>query len=347
MKRLRPGDVIQVIGGKRKGRYAVLDVSQKRSERSPRLFALSERRSMIRLTPSDFRDPPAPVAHIRMPEAFDVRDARIRRELTNQLRDAKMKRPREKAPTLDERSTGPREDEQRRSIESHPVHGCPELHRHLHFADRASRLAKEISGIDRRVGRRTGTLARRFDQVIEILEDMGYVKQWVLSEKGQTLARVYNESDLLVVEALDRNMFDGLDGAELAAICSTLVFEARGPETGDVHEMPTPASRDVWSELMRLWRRIRRQEETRALELTREPDPGYAARTYLWASGRPLEEVLSEDDAAGDFVRNMKQLIDLMRQLEEVAPRPELGDKISEALDQLRRGVVAYSSLDL
>ncbi len=197
------------------------------------------------------------------------------------------------------------------------------------------------------MGRRTGTLARRFDQVIEILEELGYVKEWALTDKGQILSRVYNESDLLVVEALDRALFDALDGAELAAVCSTLVFEARGPETGVAHEMPTPGSTAVWSDLMRLWRKVRRREDARALELTREPDPGYAGRAYLWAAGRPLEEVLSDEDAAGDFVRNMKQLIDLMRQLEEVAPSPELTEKVAEALDGLRRGVVAYSSLDL
>jgi hypothetical protein len=43
----------------------------------------------------------------------------------------------------------------------------------------------------------------------------------------------------------------------------------------------------------------------------------------------------------------MKQLIDLMRQLEEVAPSAALTEKVRDALDQLRRGVVAYSSLEL
>ena len=56
----------------------------------------------------------------------------------------------------------------------------------------------------RRVGRRTGTLARRFDQVLEVLEHLGYVKDWALTDKGETLTRVYNESDLLVVESIER-----------------------------------------------------------------------------------------------------------------------------------------------
>ncbi|MGH2806262.1 MAG: DEAD/DEAH box helicase [Actinomycetota bacterium] len=345
--RLRGGDVIQVLGGKRKGRYVVLEVSQKRSERVPRIFALSERRSMIRLSLADFLDPPHPVGRIPLPRHFDARDARARRDLWQRLRDLDVEAPRPEADPTEERQTSEEEEALMRAIEAHPVAGCPELHRHLHFADRAARLRKEIGGIDRRVGRRTGTLARRFDQVLEVLEHLGYVKDWTLTDKGETLTRVYNESDLLVVEALDRDLFDPLDGAELAAICSTLVYEARGPESEVAAALPTRASQDVWQSITRLWRQIRRHEDRRGLELTREPDAGFAARTYLWASGRPLEEVLGEDDAPGDFVRNMKQLIDLMRQLEEVSPSATFTETVRDALDQLRRGVVAYSSLEL
>jgi ATP-dependent RNA helicase HelY len=208
-------------------------------------------------------------------------------------------------------------------------------------------LEKEIAGVDRRVRRRTGTLARRFELVLEILEELDYVKTWTLTSKGEVLKGVYNESDLLVVEALERGLFDDLEPAELAAVCSTLVYEPRGPETGITYELPTSASRTVWIEVMRLWKLIKKAEELRGLDLTREPDPGFAARVHKWASGAPLEEVLGEDDPAGDFVRVMKQLTDLLRQLEEVAPSQNLKDTVRIAIDGIQRGVVAYSSLDI
>ena len=111
--------------------------------------------------------------------------------------------------------------------------------------------------------------------------------------------------------------------------------------------MPTPASDAVWKKLMQLWRQIRHEEEARSLELTREPDPGFAVRAHMWASGKPLEVVLEEDDAPGDFVRSVKQLIDLLRQLEEVAPSEALAACVSETITKLSRGVVAYSSVAL
>jgi ATP-dependent RNA helicase HelY len=343
---LKPGDVIRVHGGKKRGRYAVLEISQTRSERRPRVLAISDRRSMARFAPADFKDPPMSVGHVSLPRGFDVRNARARKEVVRRLSEVRDREraPRERASSLGESAEAV---SLRQQIEAHPCHGCPERKRHLHFSERAARLEREIAGLDRRIKRRTGTLARRFEQVLGVLETLGYVEEWALTAKGETLTRVYNESDLLVVEALNRHLFDDLDAAELTAISSTLVFEARGPEPVVSREMPTRATARVWRDLTRLWRQIRREEDVRGLELTREPDPGFADKAFLWAKGAPLEEVLDEDDAPGDFVRSMKQLIDLLRQMLEVAPTERLAATVTQALEGLQRGVVAYTSLDV
>lgn len=49
--------------------------------------------------------------------------------------------------------------------------------------------------------------------------------------------------------------------------------------------------------------------------------------------------------SGGDFVRNIKQLIDLVRQLAVVAPDPATRRTAEEAADALFRGVVAASSV--
>jgi ATP-dependent RNA helicase HelY len=111
--------------------------------------------------------------------------------------------------------------------------------------------------------------------------------------------------------------------------------------------MPTAGTRRAWRDLMKLWNKIRREEESRGLELTREPDPGFADVAYRWASGAALEDVLGEEDAPGDFVRSTKQLVDLLRQLEEIAPSESFATTIRRAIDGVHRGVVAYSSVAL
>ena len=235
----------------------------------------------------------------------------------------------------------------RRSIESHPVQRCPEIGRHLHWLDRATSLEREVRRKPREINRTSGTLARRFDQVLGILEQLGYVDDWTLTPKGENLTGVYNEADLLVVEALEAGLLDPLDAPEIAALCSTLVYETRGPDVPVRADMPTRRSQMAWRDLMKLWRTIRAEEEGRGLDLTREPDPGFAERAHQWASGRPLEKVLDDEDAPGDFVRSTKQLVDLLRQLEEVAPTEDLRTKIQAAVTGIHRGIVAYSSLEV
>jgi ATP-dependent RNA helicase HelY len=56
--------------------------------------------------------------------------------------------------------------------------------------------------------------------------------------------------------------------------------------------------------------------------------------------GGAFEPVMS----GGDFVRNMKQLIDLLRQLGMVCGGERLGQVARQAADRLVRGIVAASS---
>ena len=51
-----------------------------------------------------------------------------------------------------------------------------------------------------------------------------------------------------------------------------------------------------------------------------------------------------EDLSGGDFVRNVKQLIDLLRQIGDVAPQPGTAAVARQAADRLFRGIVAASS---
>ena len=74
------------------------------------------------------------------------------------------------------------------------------------------------------------------------------------------------------------------------------------------------------------------------------PEAGFAAAAWSWASGQDLARVLDEDMTVGDFVRNTKQLIDLLRQLGDVAADPATAATCRRAADSLLRGVVEAGS---
>ena len=334
---LRPGDVIFVPRAKRRGLAVVL------SNREGRPTVLAQDRRSFRLTSRDFEEPPLAISKIPLPRSGSVRSARYRRDLAARLVALDVRPPKRRRDGVDARVE--REASRfERLAEEHPCHACPERADHERWARRASDLERQIAGVDRRIRTRTETLARQFDRVLGVLEDLGYVEGFSIRPKGRTLARIYGEGDILVAEALAEELFDGLTASEGAALVSTIVFESRErvPRQG---RMPTGETTERYRRLQATWARIRRAEDAHHVELCRELEDGFASTIHRWAEGDPLEDVLRESGMApGDFVRTCKQLLDLLRQIEEVATGDGV-EVMAGARRAVDRGVVSYTGV--
>ncbi|HEX2063298.1 MAG TPA: hypothetical protein VHE80_02640, partial [Acidimicrobiales bacterium] len=96
----------------------------------------------------------------------------------------------------------------------------------------------------------------------------------------------------------------------------------------------------------RMAEELNEAEEEAGLPLTRPPDAGFLALAHAWAAGKGLEDVMADGEmSGGDFVRNVKQLVDLLRQLAEVAPDPATAATARRTADAVFRGVVAASAV--
>ena len=94
-----------------------------------------------------------------------------------------------------------------------------------------------------------------------------------------------------------------------------------------------------------MWGAIRKVEDNHQVELSRELDPGFVPVAFAWADGEPLEDVLAASSLpAGDFVRNCKQLLDLLRQVESVAG-PDVAATARAARAGIDRSVVSYTGV--
>ena len=334
---LRPGDVIFVPRARRRGLAVVLSV------REGRPTVLAQDRKYFRLGLRDFPEPPTALTKIPLPRSGSVRSARYRRDLAAKLVALDVRPPRKPRGGVDakfEREAARYE----RLAEAHPCHGCPDRPEHERWATRASQVDQQIRGLDRRIRTRTETLARQFDRVLAVLEELGYVDGFAIEPKGRTLARIYGEGDILMAEALADGLLDGLQPSEVAAVVSTIVYESR-ERTPRTSEMPTPASVERYRAFQGIWRRVREAEDRHQVELCRELEDGFAAPIHRWAQGESLEDVLRETDMSpGDFVRTCKQLLDLLRQIEEVAPEG-VADLVRRAREAVNRGVVAYTGV--
>ena len=182
-----------------------------------------------------------------------------------------------------------------------------------------------------------------------MLADLGYLtsadETAEVTESGRLLMRLYTESDLLTAQSILDGAWAGLTSAELAAVCAAVVYEARGPEDDAAPALPNRRIREAVDGLTALWADLHELEVRHGLDVTRKPDPGMVDATYRWASGSNLLQVLTHADiTAGDFVRWIRQAIDLLGQIVvAVDPEDPLRETARVAADLLNRGVVSYS----
>jgi len=239
----------------------------------------------------------------------------------------------------------------RRRMKQHPCHACPERESHARWAERYWKLKRETDQLTSQIRTRTGAVAKVFDRVTDVLVLLGYLLpgeagELTLNANGRMLRRIYGERDLLVAESLRRGFWNELDPASLAAMASTLVYEPRREEgqLGDRY-LPRGRFREAFDATGTLWAELDDLEREHRLPGSQPLSTGLALAMYRWASGTGLDAVLQEADmAAGDFVRVTKQVIDLLDQLSVVADG-EVGRTARKALDAIRRGIVAYSSV--
>ncbi len=343
LQSLKVGDVISVPQGRRSGLAVVLDPGVGPDGQAHPLV-VTEDRWAGRLSEADFPHPVEALGRVRVPKAFNHRSPQSRRDLASSIRALALHPERSRRP----RSSASNDAELaslRQQLRQHPVHGCDEREQHLRWAERWSRLRHDTDNLEKRVEGKTHSIARTFDKVCAVLEQLDYLHGEDVTPAGRQLARVYNEADLLVVEALRSGTWDGLSAAELAAVVSALVYESRRPEEAVAH-LPGGAVRFGVDELRRAWARLREVEAEHGVTFLREPDPGFCWVVHRWASGADLEQVLRDDPdlTAGDFVRTCKQLIDLLSQVAIIAEEP-VRSTARAAVDAVRRGVVAWSAV--
>jgi ATP-dependent RNA helicase HelY len=323
----------------------------------PRPVVVTEDRWGGALTVADFPTPVESLGKLKLPKFVDLRSPRVRRDLASSLRNTGVT-----PPSGRKKRGGSTDDAElnslRRALRAHPCHGCDDRESHARWAERYQRLAGETAQQESKVNATTHSLARAFDRIRGLLAERGYLSEprktgaeQQITEHGRLLARLYSESDLLAAECLREGIWESLGPAELAAVISALVFEARRDDPTEPRVPSGPVS-DALAETSRLWSELQGDERRHRLERTREPDAGFAWPVYRWARGESLQKVLTAAEtsgheiSAGDFVRWCRQVIDLLDQIKDVMGKQDgIGATAGKAVEAIRRGVVAAGAV--
>ena len=358
---LRRGDIINITQGRRGGLAVVLEPAADAD--NPRPLVLTENHWAGRISTADYPGAAGPVGSMTLPKRVEHRQPRVRRDLASALRSAAAGlvipsgRKRRGAPDA-EPDIDPQLSALREEMRRHPAHRTANRDAAVRIAERYLRVERDNDQIRAKVNAATNSLARTFDRILGLLTERGFVEidpddaEPRVTADGRLLARIYSESDLLVAECLRTGAWKGLQPAELAAVLSAMVFEARGgdgPTPLHAVEMPTPNVRRALVATRRLSGQLRADENRHRIQPSREPDEGFVAAIYRWATTGDLAAALAASDVtgngtplpAGDFVRWCRQVLDLLDQVRNAAPESSLRTAAKRAVDDIRRGVVA------
>lgn len=313
---LRPGDIVADGDG---SLLVVMGVSWRKGGRA-RLRLVDNTGHDIRWESADIHHAPHTVGHIDLPSPHTPDRPQFRSDVAGRLRRA--------VPKGNAR--------RQRRVRRPPEHVRAEL----------SSARREVERIRRVAAKHRGSIPLQFDAICDVLHQRGHLDDWQLTDSGQMLGRIYHELDLLIADALLNEVFDGLKPPEIASVAATFTYEHRRPGPPPDPRFPSPTARRAFLETTAIASELRRVQRSAGAPQFRSPDAGFAAIAHSWAAGEDLSVILHSDDllSAGDFVRNIKQLTDLLRQLASIAPLGATRSAAAAAAEAMHRGVVAAST---
>lgn len=322
LRGLRPGDVLMCDAHNVRGRAVVLTTASRKQ--GTKVALLTPSKKTIHVVSSDFRSVPMKAGRIDLPVPFEPNRTdfivETQRRLVKARVDDVVGKP-VASPRLDAATA-------RSSAER-----------------KMRKLQNEIISLEAATHTRSGSVWARFEDVISVLDQLGYVKDWELTSKGEMLAGVFHESDLLVVEILHSSILDNLSMPDLVAVLSSVVYEPRGGEEVGSMRGLNDTVRNRIKRIDKLSTKLQDIERSRGMAVHRSPDGGLGWEMSRWALGDPLSKILDPYLTPGDFVRSVRHMIDLLHQLQAVIdPHSSLAERIVDAIDGLDRGVVAASA---
>jgi ATP-dependent RNA helicase HelY len=336
---LREGDVLAVPRGRRSGYMAVTEVG------TNQVGVVDLDGRFHRLRVSDLTDASI-LGKVRIDRRANLRTAKARKDLASRIRELLGRPNTKRRPEPKQRPSAERIAELRRRLRAHPCHGCPEREVHARNARARARAQADLDRILGQIETRTGSIARTFDAIRGLLAELGYLTSNQLDAEttsaGDLLAHLYTEHDLLVAECLRSGAWDGLSPAQLAGVIALVNYRGRDEATA-----PHVGSDRLSTALLateRRWAELQQAAQRAGLPTTEPLDAALVAATHSWARGGQLGQVLELADlSAGDFVRATKQVIDLLDQIADIAPQPNMRRAAARASSALNRGVVAVN----
>ncbi len=320
---IRLGDVLH---GEELGlREALLVIAKSERKSKVRLTLIGTRCGVVHVSSDDVSLRPRVLDHHDLPQPYAPTSDEFQR----------------RALTLLERRSAPHETTSADSGTLSIVDDDPLYKERIRAAKDLVKVDTDRVKIFDQIDKSQGAIVSKFRRLQTLLGDHGYTDGWSLTSKGEVLRSIFHECDVVIAESLSRGVFDGLSAPDLCGVMSCFVFEPRGDDETVVRVGGTPGERIKLIE--RISASIREDEKSLGITQHRGLHRGFFDIARDWCAGAALDEVLTEDLQPGDFVRTMRQIADLLRQVGNTSSNSSTKEVAREAAASIQRGVVLAS----
>jgi superfamily II RNA helicase len=223
---------------------------------------------------------------------------------------------------------------------------------------RCEQAWKGLDGVERQLAQKREMLDafrnaywQEFLRVVEVLERFGAVQDAKLLAKGQLIAGLRHDNELLVAEVVDRGILRDTTLAEAAALCSGLIEESRSGDAAVARLFlkKRPKIKRKLQEMESIANTVLEVQRRHGLPMPVSISTGFMPSVFRWASGEDDWSAIVEESFGGhegDLIRAMRRLIDVLRQLAESPEvEPVVAGLLSRASRVIDRGIVLESAL--
>ncbi|MFM1825545.1 MAG: hypothetical protein RLZZ37_180 [Actinomycetota bacterium] len=233
----------------------------------------------------------------------------------------------------------------KKRLKDHICHKCPEIQEHLRFGENIERTKNYIKSLEAHLENDFVNLSKKCDQVVDLLMKLDLItsdnSKLTLTKWGKFLKQIHSEFDLLIIESLRRNLLNNLTPVQLACLLSGFVYNPRRDEL-DIPINIDEIIKNNANQILKLSDEIIETERTFKIINNKSPHFGMANIIKQWCSDVNLKKILQKTEIApGDFVRNVKQIIDLLRQIKRLNISG-ITNTAEDAILLLDKGVVSY-----
>ncbi|MCI0545679.1 MAG: DEAD/DEAH box helicase [Candidatus Rokubacteria bacterium] len=192
---------------------------------------------------------------------------------------------------------------------------------------------------------------QEFCRVVDVLRRFGAVQDVKLLAKGQMIAGLRHDNELLVAETVDRGILEDTTLAEAAALTSCFIEESRSGDAAVARLFlrKRPKLQRKLRQLEAVAGEVRLEQRQHHLPMPVGISTGFMPSVFRWASGEDDWSGIVEESFGGhegDLIRAMRRLIDILRQLAESAEVPPgLAALLGRAARVVDRGIVLESAL--